>query len=254
MLSNKRLIVVAHVAAVLAFALAAVVVTARQNWGLVQGNMNRSGAQNSNSNSQNSSSNRNSGNSNSSRNDNGNAAGSSRMGGNTNNNSGGTGSGSGLASTDRKFVMEAAMGGMAEVELGRVAVERASSDSVKQFGQRMIDDHTRANEELMQLASSLGVTLPTALDAKHQALLAKMSRLSGAAFDREYMKQMVKDHEKSVALFQREATRGSHADLKSFASQKLPTLQEHLQMARSMAMGGKNRSTSNSHNMGASHP
>jgi putative membrane protein len=148
-----------------------------------------------------------------------------------------------LGSNDRKFVTEAAMSGMAEVELGRLAVARGAGDAVKQFGQRMVDDHTRANEELMQLASGLGVVPPAQLDAKHQAVVAKLSRLSGAEFDRAYAKQMVTDHQKAVSLFQREADRGAHADLKAFAGGKLPALQEHLRMARELAgarQGGGN--------------
>lgn len=157
-----------------------------------------------------------------------------------NSNSSGTSSNRGgatLGSTDRKFLMEAAMGGMAEVELGRLAAERGASDAVKSFGQKMVDDHGRANAELMSIASGLGVTLPTALDAKHAAVVAKLSRLSGAEFDRAYAKDMVKDHEKDVALFRREATRGAQAELKSFASSKLPTLEGHLRMARALPSG-----------------
>lgn len=147
-----------------------------------------------------------------------------------------------LNSADRKFVMEAAMGGMKEVELGRLAAERGASDAVKQFGQRMVDDHSRANSELMQLVASKGVTPPVALDAKHQAAVAKMSRLSGAAFDRAYAKEMVKDHNKTIALFQREAMRGADADLKAFAQKTLPALQEHLSMARALPSGGSHGS------------
>jgi putative membrane protein len=148
-----------------------------------------------------------------------------------------------LSPTDRRFIMEAALGGMAEVELGRLAAERGSSDAVKQFGQRMVDDHSRANSELMQLVSGKGITLPTALDAKHQNLVAKMSKLSGAAFDRAYAKEMVKDHSKAVALFEREAERGADADLKAFAQKMLPRLQEHLSMARTLQKGSDQGST-----------
>ncbi len=131
--------------------------------------------------------------------------------------------------------------------MGRLAVERGSSEAVKQFGQRMIDDHTRANQQLMQAASGVGVAPPADLDAKHRAMVQKMARLSGAAFDRAYSKQMVKDHEKTVALFQREANRGMQPDLKAFASQTLPALQEHLDMARALSAGGGG-STNSNHN------
>jgi len=151
-----------------------------------------------------------------------------------------------VSSADRKFAMTAAMDGMTEVELGRLATERGASDAVKQFGQRMVDDHTKANDELKQWAATAGVTLPTALDAKHQAVVAKMSGLSGAAFDKAYAKEMVKDHTKAVQLFQRESELGTDAGLKSFASAKLPTLQERLQKARSLNAGGGG---SGGHNM-----
>ena len=163
--------------------------------------------------------------------------------GQNSNQSGGQAGGT-VSSADRKFAMTAAMDGMTEVELGRLAAERGASDGVKQFGQRMVDDHSKANDELKQWAATAGVMLPTALDAKHQAMVAKMSGLSGAAFDKAYAQAMVKDHTKAVQLFQREADRGMDAGLKTFASSKLPTLREHLEMARSLNMGG-------GHNMGA---
>jgi putative membrane protein len=144
--------------------------------------------------------------------------------------------------------MEAAMGGMAEVELGRLATEKGVSDAVKQFGQRMVDDHSRANSELMQIAGGKGLTLPAGLDAKHQALMRKMSALSGAAFDSAYAKQMVKDHNQTISLFQREATRGTDADLKAFAQKTLPALQEHLSMARSLPSGNGHGSMSGNKN------
>ncbi len=163
---------------------------------------------------------------------------------NSNQSGGQAGAATGVSNADRKFAMEAAMGGMTEVELGRLATERGASDAVKQFGQRMVDDHSKANDDLKQWATTAGVTLPTALDAKHQAVVARMSRLSGAAFDRAYAKDMLKDHVKDVALFQREADHGADAGLKSFASSTLPTLQEHLRMARALNSG-----TGGGHNM-----
>lgn len=131
---------------------------------------------------------------------------------------------------DHKFAMEAAMGGMMEVELGRLAAQKGASDEVRQFGQRMVDDHSKANEELMRIGSSKGMTPPAMLDAKHRMEMQKLSALSGEKFDKEYVKMMVKDHKKDVAEFQKEAGRGMDADLKAFAASTLPTLQEHLQM------------------------
>jgi putative membrane protein len=143
---------------------------------------------------------------------------------------------SGKASAaDLKFAREAAVGGMEEVELGRVAVQNASNDQVKQFGQRMIDDHTKANDELKSIAAKQNITLPTDLDAKHRAMVDRMKALKGAEFDRTYMKNMVQDHEHDIAEFQKEASSGSDSDIQGFASRTLPTLQDHLRMAQDAA-------------------
>ncbi|HEX6045305.1 MAG TPA: DUF4142 domain-containing protein [Pyrinomonadaceae bacterium] len=144
-----------------------------------------------------------------------------------------------LSSQDRDFLMDAAMGGMMEVEMGRMAAQLGSSDAVKQFGRRMVDDHSKANTELTSLASSKGITLPTALDQKHRQEMSKMQRMKGADFDRAYMKLMVSDHTKDVSEFEKQSTRGTDPDLKAFASKTLPTLQEHLQLARSINDAGR---------------
>jgi putative membrane protein len=131
--------------------------------------------------------------------------------------------------------MMAAMGGMAEVEMARVALTKASSEAVKGYAQKMIDDHTAANAELMQIASAKGLTLPTAPDAKHRAMMMKMEKLSGAEFDRQYiMMAGHKDHEKMEKLFRDESMKGRDADLKAFATKTLPVVRMHLQMARDM--------------------
>jgi putative membrane protein len=142
---------------------------------------------------------------------------------------------SSVSSMDRKFALTAAMGGMAEVEMSRLALQRASSDAVKQYAQKMIDDHTAANAELMQIASTKGINLPTAPDAKMRAMMAKLEKLSGAAFDHEYvMHAGHKDHQKMEKLFRDESTRGRDADLKAFAAKTLPVVQQHLQLAREL--------------------
>ena len=138
----------------------------------------------------------------------------------------------GTSASDTKFAKEAAEGGMTEVELGKVAVKNASSDKVKQFGQKMIDDHSKAGDELKSVAAKNNITLPTELDAKHKAMVDKMAAMTGTQFDRAYMKDMVKDHTMDVADFQKEANNGSNADFKSFAGKALPTLQQHLTMAQ----------------------
>lgn len=139
-----------------------------------------------------------------------------------------------MSSRDQKFMMDAAMGGLMEVELGRWASQKGTSPEVKQFGKQMVDHHLRANTELMQLASGKGVTLPTEMDAKHQRDVSKIARLTGADFDRAYSKLMLKDHENAVSDFEKQSTNGDDAELKAFAAKTLPTLQEHLQMARAL--------------------
>lgn len=130
------------------------------------------------------------------------------------------------------FMTEAARGGMAEVELSQLAVSKAQNAEVKKFAQQMIEDHSNANTELKSLAGKKNVTLPTDLDAAHKAIKDKLAGLSGAAFDKEYVNAMVADHEKSVALFQSQASGGTDADAKAFAAKTLPKLQMHLEMIK----------------------
>jgi putative membrane protein len=137
-----------------------------------------------------------------------------------------------LSRGDRKFIDEAAKGGMAEVQLGKLAAEKAESPQVKQFGQRMVDDHTKANSQLQQLASTKNVTLPQDIDRSHQHEYDRLQKLSGAQFDREYMKHMVSDHKKDVKEFQKTAKSAKDPDVKNFAQTTLPTLEDHLRQAQ----------------------
>ena len=168
----------------------------------------------------------------------------------SNRNSSATGEQAGMAnlsSGDRDFLMDAAMGGLMEVELGRVAAQQGTSEAVKQFGQRMVDDHSKANQELMTLATSKGITLPTTLDDKHREHVTKLQAMSGADFDRAYSKMMLSDHNKDVSEFEKESSKGADADLKAFASKTLPTLKEHQQMAKTLP-GNEGRGSSNNSN------
>lgn len=140
-----------------------------------------------------------------------------------------------MKQADTKFATEAAQGGMAEVQLGQLAVQKAENPDVKAFGQHMVDDHTKANDQLKQIASQEGITLPTTLDQKDVLLQTKLQSLSGRQFDKAYMTAMVKDHQKDVKEFEKESKSGSDVQIKAFASQTLPTLQNHLQMAESTA-------------------
>lgn len=128
----------------------------------------------------------------------------------------------------RTFMQNAAVGGMAEVELGKLAQEKAANDAVKQFGARMVTDHGKANAELQTLAKDKGVTLPTQVDAKHKAEHERLAKLSGAAFDRAYVTAMTQDHVHDVEAFRKAAKSASDPDVKAFAERTLPTLEEHL--------------------------
>lgn len=133
-----------------------------------------------------------------------------------------------LSSADRKFVEEAAEGGQMEVELGQMAKQKASNDAVKQFGERMATDHSKANQELAQLAAGKGIELPKQPGRKAQSEQDRLSKASGSTFDREYVKMMVKDHEKDVAAFKRASKDAKDPDVKAWAAKTLPTLEDHL--------------------------
>jgi putative membrane protein len=137
-----------------------------------------------------------------------------------------------LLAADETFVAKAARGGMAEVELGKMAADKATSDAVKKFGQRMADDHGKANDELKSLAKSKNITLPSDIGPEHKAVHDRLMKLSGAAFDQAYMKAMVNDHVKDVNEFKMEYKAGKDPDVKAWAGKTLPTLEEHLKMAR----------------------
>jgi putative membrane protein len=140
-----------------------------------------------------------------------------------------------LSSADRTFVDQAAESGVATVQAGRLAVQKARDPRVRQFAQRMIDDHDTANDELAKLASSRGVALPGEPALRHREELDALRQHSGVDFDRAYMKGQVADHQKAVALFDRQARMGQDTALRQWAAKMLPALREHLQMARADA-------------------
>ena len=140
---------------------------------------------------------------------------------------------------DKKFVKDAALGGMAEVELGKLATQKAASEAVKQFGQKMVDDHTKANDQLKEVASKENITIPDSLDSKHQSRIEKLSKLSGPDFDKAYIKDQVKDHKQDVSEFKNEANAGSDPNVKQFASNTLPILEQHLTMAKDLSKAEK---------------
>lgn len=136
---------------------------------------------------------------------------------------------------EKAFVREAMEGGMAEVQLGQLAAQKASSDDVKQFGQKMVDDHTRLNEEMQPVAQQLGVTPPTKLSKKDEKTMATLQNLSGAQFDNEYIKCMLKDHKKDAAEFKEEAQQAQNPAVKQAAQQGSQVIDQHLQMIEQIA-------------------
>jgi putative membrane protein len=141
-----------------------------------------------------------------------------------------------LSSMDQSFVMNAAMGGMMEVQAANIALKNSSSDRVKGFASMMVRDHTNANNELKSFASSRGITIPEdSLMAKNKAHLDAMDKMQGKAFDKHYMDMMLSDHKKDVAEFQKASTSAKDADLKAWASKTLPTLKAHLDSAQAIS-------------------
>jgi len=152
-------------------------------------------------------------------------------------------------SSDAQFAMKAAQGNMAEVALGKLATQNGQSDDVKKFGQRMIDDHGKAEQDLEGIASKDNLTLPKKVNAQQKAEEQRLSKLNGAAFDRAYMRLMVQDHTKDVAEFRKESnSSAANSDLRDFAKRTYPTLQDHLTMAKSIknAMGSNAKATKSS--------
>ena len=136
---------------------------------------------------------------------------------------------------DQVFAMMAAKGGLTEVQLSKLAADNASSPEVRQVAQRLVQDHTKANQELLTIAKQKDISVPKELDDTHEDVVKLFSRLEGAQFDREFLRYQVMHHEKDVAAFNLQAKEGQDPDLKAFAAKQLPVLKEHLQQARDLA-------------------
>jgi len=146
---------------------------------------------------------------------------------------GSTGGGvSSLVSKDKEFFIAAAQGSMSEVMLGHMASEKATNRDVKAFGARMITDHGRATEDLKQLALKKGVALPAVVGEEESKMADELAKKVGRDFDRSYMTAMIRDHEKDVKEFETASSAVTDPDLKAWAAQTLPTLREHLEMAK----------------------
>lgn len=132
-----------------------------------------------------------------------------------------------LSAQDSTFVMKAAMGGMMEVEAGNAAQQNAANDRVKAYGSMMVNDHSKANSELMALVGGRGITIPNALPADMQKHIEEMRKMTGKSFDNHYMSMMVNDHQKTIADFEKQANSGTDPELKAWAQKTLPALQMH---------------------------
>ena len=136
---------------------------------------------------------------------------------------------------DQDFVTKAGQGGLAEVQMGQLAATKGVAEDVKTFGQRMVSDHGKANDELKAVATRVGAAVPSDVSSDQRDAMDKLQKDAGADFDKAYSKAMVDDHKEDVDLFKKEAASGQNADLKAFAQKTLPTLEEHLRMAQALS-------------------
>jgi putative membrane protein len=139
------------------------------------------------------------------------------------------------SSPDASFYKGAAEGGMAEVDAGRLAQDKGNSQQVKDFGAMMVKDHSAANEKLQALAASKSITLPSTASVGQMASKAKLDVLSGATFDKSYVKGQISAHRQTIALFRKEISSGQDADAKAFATATLPTVKAHLKAITAIA-------------------
>ena len=138
-------------------------------------------------------------------------------------------------SGDKAFVKKALEGGNAEVKLGQLAEQKSQSEDVKQFGQKMVNDHTQLGDQMKPIAQQLKVSVPTGIPAKDQMLYSKLEKLSGSEFDREYIKAMLKDHQEDLKEFKKEASTGKNPEVKQAAQQGSTVISQHLSMIQQIA-------------------
>lgn len=138
---------------------------------------------------------------------------------------------------DKKFVQKAMEGSQEEIKLGQLATQKASSEQVKQFGQKMVDDHTKLSDQMKPIAEQMGVSAMSNSSSKDARLQTKLEGLSGPAFDKAYMQAMVKDHQKDLSEFKKEAKDGKNPQVKEAAQQGSEVIQQHLQLAQQVAQG-----------------
>jgi putative membrane protein len=145
-------------------------------------------------------------------------------------------SAAGISHKDRQFIVKAGQAGAAEIAAGQLAVSKSSNPDVKQFGQHMVQDHTKAGDELKQIAQSKSLAVPSDPDWSHRHLAAKLEKANASDFDKLYIKEAgVKDHKDAVKLFTDESKNGTDPELRAFAERTLPTIQDHYRMAQDLA-------------------
>jgi putative membrane protein len=142
---------------------------------------------------------------------------------------------------DKRFAKDQALNAMVEMELGKLAAQKASRDDIKQIGQKIVDDQAKANDQLKEVAGKENIPIPDALDSKRQSRLDKLSRLSGEDFDKAFVKEALKEEQDEVRDFNAEAQGGADANIKTFASNMLPTLQQELDKVKNLNKSEKNK-------------
>lgn len=140
---------------------------------------------------------------------------------------------------DRQFARDAAIAGLSNVELGKLAAEKASSEEIRQFGKQLSEDQTKNNDRLKEVASQQKIPIPDALDSKHQSAIDKIAKLSGPEFDKAFLKEQLKEQEAQVRDFSDEAQRGTDPNFKTFAAGALPNLQQQLDAAKGLNKSAK---------------
>jgi putative membrane protein len=136
---------------------------------------------------------------------------------------------------DRVFVTKAMQGNMAEIQLGQLTLQKSDNQQVKEFAQRMIDDHTQLQDQLKPVAQQLGVAVPDQVSKKDRSTMTKLQALSGSTYDQAYIRDMVKDHKQDLSQFQMEASSGQDQTVKDAATQGSKVIAQHLQMAQQLA-------------------
>jgi putative membrane protein len=140
-----------------------------------------------------------------------------------------------LSPAGKLFIKDAASSGMMEVKLGQVAHDKGKSQEVKDFGDHMVVDHLKVNDELKEIAEQKNLKLPVQVERKHKQMIARLAKLSGSEFDRKYMQTMVKNHLKNIALFKKAVKKVKDQDLNAWAVNTLPVLEQHLELAKEVA-------------------